>query len=103
VAPSKLKERFDLIGALSNSLGLVGISWGTDGLDEQGEWMFKFIWRESGGPAVAEPTRKGFGSRMITRVLAADFEGTVKIDYPVTGLVCTLVAPVATVQEHSGG
>jgi two-component sensor histidine kinase len=36
-------------------------------------------WRESGGPAVAPPTRTGFGSRMIKTLLAKDFGGSVEL------------------------
>jgi two-component sensor histidine kinase len=89
-------------GSLSNKLGQVVISWETDGLDDEGEKIFKFTWRETGGPEVAMPTRKGFGSRLITRVLAADFDGTVTMEYPVTGVVCTLVAPVGSIEQNAG-
>jgi two-component sensor histidine kinase len=89
-------------GSLSNKLGQVVISWETDGLDDENEPIFKFTWRETGGPPVAEPTRKGFGSRLITRVLAADFDGTVTMKYPVTGVVCTLVAPVGSIEQNTG-
>ncbi|MBJ3783091.1 PAS domain-containing sensor histidine kinase [Devosia sediminis] len=56
-------------GALSTSEGLVRISWTLDGLNETAERQFVFKWQESGGPNVVEPERKGFGSRLITRVL----------------------------------
>jgi two-component sensor histidine kinase len=49
--------------------GRVRVEWSVD--DE-----FRFTWTEAGGPKVQEPTRKGFGSRMIERVLASYFRGT---------------------------
>ncbi len=44
---------------------------------------------------VGEPKTKGFGSRLISRVLAADFNGDVQINYPVEGVTCTLTAHLA--------
>jgi len=51
-------------------------------------------WEELGGPPVAPPQRKGFGSRMIERALAAELDGTAEIDYRPRGLVCTVEAPL---------
>lgn len=84
-------------GALSVPGGTVRVAWTTDAADEAGNRQFRFIWQESGGPPVEEPTRKGFGSRLITRVLAADFEGKVSIDYAPTGVVCILASPINSV------
>ena len=57
-------------GALSTPGGRVRISWG----DTHGG--FGFEWSESGGPVVAEPTRKGFGSRLLDRIVPSYFEGS---------------------------
>jgi two-component sensor histidine kinase len=88
-------------GALSVPDGLVRVSWSTDTLNESGERQFVFTWQESGGPLVSEPTRKGFGSRLITRVLAADFEGEVRIEYRPEGVVCILASPAAVVMNDA--
>lgn len=88
-------------GALSVPNGKVRIAWTTDTVDEDGNRLFRFTWEESGGPMVASPTRKGFGSRLITRVLAADFQGEVSIDYAPSGVVCTLASPINSL-EASG-
>ena len=61
--------------------------WVTDG-------EFDFEWRESGGPHVEPPTRRGFGSRMIERALAGYFSGTAGMDYQQTGLVFSLRGPL---------
>ena len=65
--------------------------------DAPGNRQFKFVWREAGGPPVQTPERAGFGTRLISRVLAADFSGSVGIDYAAVGVVCTLTAPVESV------
>jgi two-component system CheB/CheR fusion protein len=51
-------------------------------------------WAEQGGPAVTPPSRKGFGSRLIERGLAAELGGSVQLAYPGSGLVCTIDAPL---------
>ncbi len=84
-------------GALSTDEGMVHITWTNTGLDELGNGQFKFVWREADGPTVREPERQGFGTRLISRVLAADFSGSVRIDYAPAGVVCTLTAPVESV------
>ncbi|WDR04050.1 PAS domain-containing protein [Devosia algicola] len=58
-------------GALSNQSGRVTLHWQ---LSEAGDDdIFTMDWREHGGPAVAKPNRRGFGSKLIERVLKADF------------------------------
>jgi PAS domain S-box-containing protein len=50
-------------GALSTGSGQVHVRWEIACDDE--ERKVKFSWRETGGPPVAAPTRKGFGSLLI--------------------------------------
>jgi two-component sensor histidine kinase len=76
-------------GALSNETGCVEIAWDVD----DGDGAFRFQWRESGGPVVAPPARKGFGSQLLQRVLAADFAGKVDLRFEPEGLICVLTAP----------
>lgn len=87
----KFVRRFACHGGLSNDAGRVRISWhlakAADGRQD-----LNFVWQENGGPSVSEPKTKGFGSRLISRVLAADFLGDVRIIYPSGGVVCTLTA-----------
>ena len=74
-------------GALSLPNGQVHLSWRVE------NGRVRLDWVESGGPAVAEPTRKGFGTRMITS-LGQQLKGQVVLDYPVGGFVYTLDVPV---------
>lgn len=73
-------------GALSNPDGSVDVAWDVDD-------AFHFLWKESGGPRVEPPARKGFGSQLLQRVLAADFGGQVELRFEPSGLVCLLTAP----------
>jgi two-component sensor histidine kinase len=69
-------------GALSNSHGTVHISWTKE------KDVLNFKWREAGGPPVVPPTRRGFG----TSLLSATFSD-IKLDYPPTGLTCQIRLP----------
>jgi two-component sensor histidine kinase len=80
-------------GALSVAGGKVDLSWSVmpDGDDRL---ALELVWRESGGPEVKRPSRKGFGSRLLERGLAAELNGEVVVDYPPSGLVCRMIARV---------
>jgi PAS domain S-box-containing protein len=84
-------------GALSTLEGYVEIAW-TIEPSEKGE-RFRLCWSEHGGPPVEAPTRKGFGSRLIERGLAAEFEGGVQLDFQRTGLVCRIDAPLSSILD----
>lgn len=75
-------------GSLSNDSGTVDVAWSA----ENGRLHLR--WAERGGPPVSAPTRRGFGSRMIERGLAAELGGTVRIDFQPEGIVCTVDAPL---------
>ena len=78
-------------GALSNDDGAVEVRWSLHGPEDQ---RLRLQWTERGGPEVAPPGRRGFGSRMIERGLAAELGGTVNMDYRPEGLVSTIDAPL---------
>ena len=80
-------------GALTVPSGHVALTWTTDA--EAAEPKFIFVWQESGGPAVSAQRGAGFGSRLISRVLADDFGGLVDVSYDAAGVVCRLVAPLS--------
>jgi len=71
-------------GALSVPDGRVSIEGKLDG-----GGLYSFAWRETGGPAVATPTRRGFGS-VILLDTARQVSESVVADYPPSGLVYSL-------------
>ncbi|MDZ4372626.1 MAG: HWE histidine kinase domain-containing protein [Phenylobacterium sp.] len=73
-------------GALSVADGRVEILWTTDG------GILRLTWRESGGPPVQPPSRKGFGARLLEQGLATELGGQVLLDFRPDGLVCTVEA-----------
>jgi PAS domain S-box-containing protein len=76
-------------GALSARKGQVGVDWSVDGD------LLTILWRERGGPPVRPPERRGFGFRMIERALAADLDGSAKLEFDPRGLVCRIEASLA--------
>jgi PAS domain S-box-containing protein len=80
-------------GALSNDLGTISVAWAlTPG--KRGPTELTLDWIERGGPLVGQPSREGFGMRLLRRGLPADLTGQVDIRYPTEGLTCRIVAPV---------
>ena len=79
-------------GALSVQNGFVDIVWRVHGDSENAR--LQLTWTESGGPPVATPTRKGFGSRLIQKALAMELTGEVCVLYEPSGVVCTIDAPL---------
>lgn len=71
-------------GALSVAGGEVTVRWKLEALD--GDQCMRLFWTETGGPKVAPPQRRGFGSLLIEQVLAADFGGKVDVCYAPEGL-----------------
>lgn len=86
-------------GALSHPDGRVEISW--DFVASDGQDSLEFEWRETGGPAVAQPTGNGFGCRLIRRVLSADFGATPDLSFAPDGVVFHLTAPAARLRDAS--
>lgn len=78
-----------------DSTGVVDLGWT---LDSARHLVLR--WQESGGPPIAaEPTRRGFGTRLIERGLAHDLGGEVRIDFAPEGLVCTVRATLAEPED----
>ena len=79
-------------GALSAQVGQIDVAWSIDTeSDPQG---LEIVWRESGGPPVATPTRRGFGSRMIEHGLAHEFGGECRLAFDPAGLLCHMRLPL---------
>lgn len=84
-------------GALSVADGRVEVTWEVEGpADEQ--WL-TFRWAEKDGPPVTLPKRRGFGSRLLEKSVALEFEGRSTVDYRPEGVICTIVAPLAEIQK----
>jgi PAS domain S-box-containing protein len=74
-------------GALSVSDGRVRVEWIAE--REKGLATITVDWKESDGPPVVAPERRGFGSRLIKSGLGGR-ESAVSIDYETSGLHCRI-------------
>jgi PAS domain S-box-containing protein len=75
-------------GAFSVEHGRVNIAWRSDDVN------VLFTWIETNGPPVAGEITAGFGSKLISRVVAYDLLGTAGLDFDREGFRCTLTFPV---------
>jgi two-component sensor histidine kinase len=72
-------------GALSVPEGSLDVSGALD------DTHITINWAEGGGPPVeGKPEMRGFGSKMIARSMAQQFDGSLDYDWQATGLVVTL-------------
>jgi two-component sensor histidine kinase len=69
-------------GALSVPNGQLGLTW-----LHEAEGRLVLHWKEMGGPAVQMPTRHGFGTRIIERMIG-QLNGKTRFDWQADGLVC---------------
>jgi two-component sensor histidine kinase len=79
-------------GALSTDAGRVSLTWQVEPFSKGSR--IQLHWKESGGPPVAPPGRKGFGSRLIERGLAQELNGEVCLVYDPTGVSCQIAMPL---------
>lgn len=79
-------------GALSVPSGRVEVAWMVKGVEAQRS--LGIDWAEHGGPEVEPPTRKGFGSTLLHRVLTDQCRATIQIGYEREGLRCSMDIPL---------
>jgi two-component sensor histidine kinase len=87
-------------GALSVPEGKVAVHWGL--ANSSGRPRLRVTWRESGGPMVTEPTRRGFGRQIIQEVTAHALAGKVTYEFLPAGVRWTLDMPAAFVVSARG-
>ena len=75
-------------GSLSDCRGHVSIQWSVQNS------ILMLQWRETGGPAVSEPIRKGFGTKLITSALES-FGGRATTRFEPAGLVVEMTAVIS--------
>lgn len=80
-------------GALADSAGQVTINWR---IDPRSGLIID--WRESGGPPVKPPSRRGFGTTIIERSIPFDLNGSADLKFDLLGVRATFVIPARYVQ-----
>jgi two-component sensor histidine kinase len=80
-------------GALSVAGGTVRLGWHVDetGADRQ---QFLMTWQEADGPEITPPERKGFGTRLLSDVVAHELGGEAHLNYEPQGVRYTLKFPM---------
>jgi len=89
VALHELATNAAKYGALLIPDGRIHVAWSVAG---NGRVVLR--WTEVGGPRVTAPTRKGFGTRVMERMIRDQLKGTMDFDWHADGLACEIVLPL---------
>lgn len=85
-------------GALSDTRGQVSIRWSVD--ERAGKVQLR--WRESDGPSVAPPSRRGFGHVVIDQIVPRALNGIGALEFAPEGLDWTFEFPAQECENVSG-
>jgi PAS domain S-box-containing protein len=80
-------------GAFSNRSGRVQLRWGWQ--QKAGEDRLVIDWQEVGGPAVASPSRYGYGMSIVRELIPFELGGEVDLIFAAAGLHCRMEVPAA--------
>ena len=83
-------------GALAGTGGRIEISWHRIAATDETLARLRIDWVEKGGPAVVEPERRGFGSKMIEGAIHAELGGNAKMVFAPDGLRWEIALPLET-------
>jgi PAS domain S-box-containing protein len=78
-------------GALSERGGVLDVRW-TPAPDDPSQLLLD--WRESGGPALERPARRGFGSRLVAQSVEHELGGRIAVEVRPSGLVAQFELPL---------
>jgi two-component sensor histidine kinase len=84
-------------GALSGDEGRIEIAWEID--SNSADPVFLMRWTERDGPPLVAPTRRGFGTTVVTKMVEMSLDGTTILDYSTNGLIWRLACPLKNVLE----
>lgn len=89
-------------GAFTSPAGRVSVSWA---LSESsgGQPTVHIHWKETGGPPVAPPARRGLGTLIVDGTIRYEQKGAVQFDYPPDGVRVTMTVPLAPVAIDTAG
>ena len=84
-------------GALSNDEGQLSVSWSR--IDEGEGEVLVLKWKESDGPPVTPPARKGFGSTLIHSTIADSLSGEVNKTFHADGVELLARIPMTSLRD----
>lgn len=80
-------------GALSTPRGRVCVEWGSLS-NGNSQTVLTIRWQEIGGPPVRAPTRRGYGTSVISDLIPYELGGMVDINYVADGVHCLIEFPL---------
>lgn len=83
-------------GALSTPDGHLDVSW-----EVLKGARVRLQWKETGGPNVSEPSRTGFGTRLIERSAHHELHGRAVLKFSPTGVTCVLTFPLLPIPPRA--
>ena len=90
-------------GALSTTAGQLEVRWHIErapaGAAGEPDWV-RLTWRETGGPSVTPPQRRGFGSRLIERS-TSELDGVARLEFDPAGLRYSITVPLTASNSPS--
>jgi two-component sensor histidine kinase len=81
-------------GALSVPDGKLALHWSV--ANGAGPRTLHIDWRESGGPEVKQPERRGFGSRLMERAILYELQGQTDVEFAPAGVRCRMAVPLSS-------
>ncbi|HEY1542968.1 MAG TPA: HWE histidine kinase domain-containing protein [Xanthobacteraceae bacterium] len=84
-------------GALSVNTGRVAVAWHVE--DARVLWT----WRESNGPRVSPPKRRGFGLRVVEASFREQLQGSIELSFEPGGLTCAVELPLDALCDAATG
>jgi two-component sensor histidine kinase len=76
-------------GALSRAKGRVEVKWSLAPNDQ-----LILNWTEKRGPVVKEPSRQGFGTCVMERMIRDQHKGELRLNWRAGGLACEIILPL---------
>jgi len=76
-------------GALSVPTGRIAVEWRMPSLSR-----LSMRWTEGGGPPVKEPEHRGFGTRVMERMIVSQLNGELRFDWRENGVVCEVTIDI---------
>ena len=88
----ELASNSSKFGALSRTNGRLAVRWS---IARSGDTqMVNLKWQERGGPRVDQPTRRGFGTTLLEKVIAVQCNAQIELDFHPDGLRFTMALPL---------
>jgi two-component sensor histidine kinase len=88
----ELASNSSKFGALSRTNGRLSVRWS---IARSGDTqMVNLEWQERGGPRVDQPTRRGFGTTLLEKVVAVQCNAQIELDFHPDGLRFTMALPL---------